>query len=108
MTIDSSVLLMVVLMLPLLFTAMTAATFWRRVSRPIVFTIFCFAAFYALQGIGYSIAFHYTGKLDVVTNAMAQARASNLSYAIGDVASLIIGVGLAYLLARSMPRQANA
>jgi hypothetical protein len=39
---------------------------------------------------------------------MAQARASNLSYAIGDVASLIIGVGLAYLLARSMPRQANA
>jgi len=38
--------------------------FWRRVLRPVVFAIFCFAAFYAVQSIGYSVAFRFTGKAD--------------------------------------------
>ena len=97
MTIDSSVLLKVSMVV-------TAATFWRRVSRPIVFTIFCFSAFYTMQGIAYAIAFQFTGKSDVFTSALEQARGRDLSYAISDVASLIIGAGLAYLLARAMPR----
>ncbi len=104
MTIDSSVLLKVSMMPPLLLTVVTAAIFWRRVSRPIVFTIFCFSAFYTMQGIAYAIAFQFTGKSDVFTSALEQARGRDLSYAISDVASLIIGAGLAYLLARAMPR----
>jgi energy-coupling factor transporter transmembrane protein EcfT len=105
MTVNSSLLLMLILMAPLLFGVAIAAAYWKRVSRPWLFMVFCFAVFYAAQGITYSVAFNVLGAPYELTDAMHQSKTSSTAYLIGDGISLVSGVILAHALASAMPRR---